>query len=149
MLKIENLKKHYKDFDLDCTLEVKPGCITGLIGANGAGKSTTFKAILGLIDYDGGKIEVLGKTPEELEPEDREKMGVVQSASRQQNRMLSIQNWHPGNKVGCCQCRTDIPAAKRAAVNGKTGIPAAKRAVVNGSPGIPTAMRRTRLGRFP
>lgn len=79
MLKIENLKKHYKDFDLDCTLEVKPGCITGLIGANGAGKSTTFKAILGLIDYDGGKIEVLGKTPEELEPEDREKMGVVLS----------------------------------------------------------------------
>lgn len=53
MLKLENVKKQYKDFTLDCSLQVKEGCITGLIGANGAGKSTTFKAILGLIHMDG------------------------------------------------------------------------------------------------
>lgn len=81
MLKIEKLEKHYKDFDLNCTMKVKRGCITGLIGANGAGKSTTFKAALGLIDYDKGSIEILGKAPEKLEPRDREKIGVVLSGA--------------------------------------------------------------------
>lgn len=52
MLKIEHLKKSYENFSLDCSLEVKKGHVTGLIGQNGAGKSTTFKAILGLISFD-------------------------------------------------------------------------------------------------
>lgn len=43
MLKINHLQKQYRNFALDCSLEVKPGCITGLIGQNGAGKTTTFK----------------------------------------------------------------------------------------------------------
>ena len=46
MLKIKHLKKTYRGFSLDCSMEVRPGMITGLIGRNGAGKSTTFKAIL-------------------------------------------------------------------------------------------------------
>ena len=37
MLKLEQVKKQYKNFTLDCSLEVRPGCITGLIGQNGAG----------------------------------------------------------------------------------------------------------------
>lgn len=53
MIKIKNIKKHYQSFDLDCSLEVKPGFVTGLIGQNGAGKSTTFKALLGLIKIEG------------------------------------------------------------------------------------------------
>lgn len=60
MLKIEHLKKHYDKFSLDCSLEVMSGCITGLIGQNGAGKSTTFKAVLGLISIDGGTVTILG-----------------------------------------------------------------------------------------
>ena len=48
MLKIENLRKSYDDFTLDCSMEVRSGCVTGLIGRNGAGKSTTFKAVLNL-----------------------------------------------------------------------------------------------------
>lgn len=32
MLKLEQVKKQYKNFTLDCSLEVRPGCITGLIG---------------------------------------------------------------------------------------------------------------------
>lgn len=46
MLKISHLQKHYRGFSLDCSMEVQPGMITGLIGRNGSGKSTTFKALL-------------------------------------------------------------------------------------------------------
>lgn len=81
MLKIERVKKNYKNFLLDCSLEVKPGSVTGLIGQNGAGKSTTFKAILGLIFIDGGNITILGKDISEFSSEDKENLGVVLSDS--------------------------------------------------------------------
>lgn len=58
MIKINNIKKKYGQFELDCSMEVKEGCITGLIGPNGSGKSTIFKAILGLVYLDDGEIEV-------------------------------------------------------------------------------------------
>ena len=38
MLSIENFRKRYDDFELDCTMSVEPGQITGIVGANGAGK---------------------------------------------------------------------------------------------------------------
>ena len=41
-------------------LEIHPGEIVGLVGENGAGKSTTIKCILNLIRRDGGEIQVLG-----------------------------------------------------------------------------------------
>ncbi len=81
MLKIEHLQKQYDGFSLDCSLEVKPGCITGLIGENGAGKSTTFKAVLGLIGMDGGSVTIFGKDLHSLTPSDKEKIGVVLSDS--------------------------------------------------------------------
>lgn len=81
MLKIEHLKKQYGNFSLDCSLKVKRGYITGLIGQNGAGKSTTFKAVLGLISADGGKINILGKDLREFTAEDKESLGVVLSDS--------------------------------------------------------------------
>lgn len=81
MIRLEHIQKRYAQFDLDCSLEVKTGQITGLVGRNGAGKSTTFKAILGLIRTDGGAAEVFGKRPELLTPTDREAIGVVLSDS--------------------------------------------------------------------
>lgn len=81
MLKIEHLKKHYGSFSLDCSLEVQQGCITGLIGQNGAGKSTTFKSVLGLISTDGGNVTILGKDLRDFTPKDRENIGVVLSDS--------------------------------------------------------------------
>lgn len=81
MLRLENVKKKYKDFELDITMEVKPGCVTGLIGRNGAGKTTAFKAALGLIRAAGGEITVFGKPISGLSAKDREKMGVVLSDS--------------------------------------------------------------------
>lgn len=81
MIRLENVQKHYKEFDLNCSLEVRPGRITGLVGENGAGKSTTFKLILGLIHDDGGTIEVFGKPIHQITGEDKENMGVVLSDS--------------------------------------------------------------------
>lgn len=81
MLKIEHVRKNYDSFSLDCSLEVKSGCITGLIGQNGAGKSTTFKAILGLISIDSGTIHILGKDIKEFKEKDKQKLGVVLSDS--------------------------------------------------------------------
>lgn len=62
MLKIEHLKKHYDNFSLDCSLELMSGCVTGLIGQNGAGKSTTFKAILGLFQLTAEILPYLERT---------------------------------------------------------------------------------------
>lgn len=81
MLDIKGLKKNYKSFSLDCTMEVRKGRITGLIGQNGAGKSTTFKALLGLISFDDGEINVLGKNISAFSAKDKEKIGVVLSDS--------------------------------------------------------------------
>lgn len=81
MIKTEHLKKNYKNFTLDCSLEIRSGCITGLIGQNGAGKSTTFKAILGLISLDGGSISIFGKDISEITPSDKQDIGVVLSDS--------------------------------------------------------------------
>lgn len=81
MLKIQHLKKNYDKFSLDCSLELMPGCVTGLIGQNGAGKSTTFKAILGLISTDSGNITILGKDMKDFTAKDKENLGVVLSDS--------------------------------------------------------------------
>lgn len=81
MLKIYHLQKTYDHFSLDCSMEVRPGCITGLIGQNGAGKSTTFKAVLGLISMDGGTVQIFGKDIKDFSARDREALGVVLSDS--------------------------------------------------------------------
>lgn len=81
MLRLENVRKQYKDFELQCTMEVKPGCVTGLIGKNGAGKSTAFKACLGLIQTEEGIIEIFGKEVSLLGVKEKEDIGVVLSDS--------------------------------------------------------------------
>lgn len=77
MLKFESVKKHYKDFELDLTMEVPEGYITGMIGANGAGKSTAFKAALGLIRPDAGSVMMFGKNVSDFTTQDKERVGVV------------------------------------------------------------------------
>lgn len=63
MLKVEGLSKRYPAFELkDISIELPAGYITGFIGRNGAGKSTTIKCILDLVRADSGRIEILGKT---------------------------------------------------------------------------------------
>ncbi len=65
LLDLKNVRKQYANFSLECSMQVKRGSITGLIGANGAGKTTIFKASLGLIHTDGGEIRMMGKTPQQ------------------------------------------------------------------------------------
>lgn len=77
MVKLSNVKKQYGNFCLECSMEVPVGQITGLIGRNGAGKSTMFKAMLGLIQIDGGSIELFGKDVQMLKADDKEQIGVV------------------------------------------------------------------------
>ena len=81
MVKIENLRKSYGRFSLDCSMEILPGRVTGLIGANGAGKSTTFKAVLGLISPEAGNISIFGKNIRDFDAADKQKIGVVLSDS--------------------------------------------------------------------
>ena len=61
-LEIRNLTKDYGEFTLDnLNLTLPCGCIMGLIGENGAGKSTTIKLILDMIHRDEGTITLLGR----------------------------------------------------------------------------------------
>ena len=81
MLYVDNLKKIYKNFTLESSFSVKKGKITGLIGENGAGKSTAFKSILGLISTDGGEIKIFGKNIKDITLNDKQDIGVVLSDS--------------------------------------------------------------------
>ena len=81
MIKINGLKKNYKDFNLDVTMELQSGTINGLVGTNGAGKSTTFKAILGLIRYKEGEVIINGKNIKDFTFEDKARIGCVMTDS--------------------------------------------------------------------
>ena len=45
MITMQNVRKKYKDFELELSLEIPEGRITGFVGKNGAGKSTLLKTI--------------------------------------------------------------------------------------------------------
>ena len=81
LLKLDHVKKTYGTFSLDVSMQLAEGQVIGLIGANGAGKSTTFKAILGLIFAESGTCEILGKSANGLTEEEKQQIGVVLSDS--------------------------------------------------------------------
>ncbi len=76
MLTLKNVQKTYPDFSLNCSLQIGAGQIVGLVGRNGAGKSTTFKMALGLISCEQGEITLFDKPLEQITDEDRQKLGV-------------------------------------------------------------------------
>lgn len=82
LLNVENLSKHYDGFDLrDISFTVPAGSVVGLIGSNGAGKSTTINSILGLVRPDGGSVQLFGEEvlgmPDARFAQLRQRVGVV------------------------------------------------------------------------
>lgn len=62
-LELKHVSKKYGDFAIrDLNLTLPQGCVIGLVGENGAGKSTTIRMILDIVKPDGGEITVLGHT---------------------------------------------------------------------------------------
>ena len=77
-LEIKNLTKSFSGFKLDnLNLTLPSGCIMGLIGENGAGKSTTIKLILDMLHKDSGTIKILGKDNQDNIYLTKEDIGVV------------------------------------------------------------------------
>ena len=77
-LEIRGLTKHFADFTLeDLNLTLPGGCILGLIGENGAGKSTTIRLILGMLHADSGTVTVLGRDSRENPILTKQDIGVV------------------------------------------------------------------------
>lgn len=78
VLKVENLSKHYPGFALkNVSFSLGHRRIMGLIGKNGAGKSTALKSILNMVSPENGKVEVFQKNFFQHEKECKEKIGIV------------------------------------------------------------------------
>lgn len=81
-IQIQNLSKVYEDFSLkNITLNIPKGSILGLVGANGAGKSTMIQALLGLIRSEYDAIKILGKDLQTQEKEIKEDIAVIYDVS--------------------------------------------------------------------
>ena len=116
-IELHGLEKHYKDFDLKIDLELPQGCILGLVGENGAGKSTTIRLLLGMTRPDGGSIRVLGE-----ERADKEEIGVVLDepaypeclTPRQLGRVMAgiFRSWDPAAYEGYLE-KLSLPENKR------------------------------------
>lgn len=81
LAELKGVKKSYGAFQLDVTMQLEEGRITGVVGKNGAGKSTTFKAMLGLIHTEGGTMRLLGQDGPIDSPKRKQQVGVVLSGS--------------------------------------------------------------------
>lgn len=78
MLSIRGLSKRYMNFSVeDVTFNVPDGTVVGLIGENGAGKSTIIKSVLGAVHPDGGEILVDGMPLDKLDRSGRQKISFV------------------------------------------------------------------------
>lgn len=99
-LEIINLSKSYAGFRLEnLNLTLPSGCIMGLIGENGAGKSTTIKLILDIIHKDSGTITILGKDNQHNIKLIKEDIGVVMDE-------MGIPECLTAKQVGKIMCHT-------------------------------------------
>ena len=78
-IEIKNLKKGYQNFTLkDVNFSIPEGYVTGFIGRNGMGKTTTIKSMLSLIQYQGDILSIHGDEETKL---DNQKIGVIMDDS--------------------------------------------------------------------
>ncbi len=86
ILKLNNIEVMYHEVILvlkGVSMEIPPAGIVALLGANGAGKSTTLKAISGLLKHEDGQVtdgsvEFMGERIDRLPAEERAKLGICQ-----------------------------------------------------------------------
>ncbi len=120
-LEIRGLKKDYPGFSLDIgELTLPEGCIMGLVGENGAGKTTAIKLVLDMIRPDGGSVAVLGRDNREDFRRTKEALGVVLGeagipdlTARQVGRVMAraFRSWDAAGYERLLK-RLDIPAHK-------------------------------------
>jgi len=78
-LRTHRLTKHYGNKRVvdSVNLHVEQGQVYGFLGRNGAGKSTTIKMLLGMVQPDYGEVELLGEKVSELNPKTRERIAYI------------------------------------------------------------------------
>ena len=76
IVEVRNLGKDYPSFHLqDVTISIRPGRITGFVGRNGAGKTSTIKSMLNLVHPDRGEINFFGLPFKDHEAEIKKRIG--------------------------------------------------------------------------
>lgn len=122
-IEIKDLCKSYQGFTLDhLNLTLPMGCILGLIGENGAGKSTTIKLILDMVRRDSGTVTLLGRDNQDNLRLTKEDIGVVLDevgfseclTARQVGKIMAhtFQNWDSAAYAGYLR-KLSIPENKR------------------------------------
>ncbi len=121
-LEIKNLSKSFPGFKLDnLNLTLPSGCIMGLIGENGAGKSTAIKLILDMLHKDSGTIKILGRENQDNIYLTKEEIGVVMDEvgipeclnAKQVGKIMSytFRNWNDEEYANYLK-KLSIPADK-------------------------------------
>ncbi|ABS33674.1 ABC transporter ATP-binding protein [Clostridium botulinum] len=89
VIKVNNLYKSYGNVQVvkNISLTVNKGEVFGLLGANGAGKSTTIDCILGTKNFDDGEVSILGMNPKKERKRLFQKVGVQFQESNYQDKI--------------------------------------------------------------
>lgn len=89
VIKVHKLYKSYGDIQVvkNVSLTVKKGEVFGLLGANGAGKSTIMECILGIKNFEDGQISILGMNPQKERKQLFQKIGVQFQESNYQEKI--------------------------------------------------------------
>lgn len=98
-IRVRNLQKHYKERKTknvikavhNISFDIRKGEIIGLLGPNGAGKTTTIKMICGLINPDGGDIQILGKDALDKRAKTNQYISAVLEGNRNLYWRLTVQ----------------------------------------------------------
>jgi ABC-2 type transport system ATP-binding protein len=78
ILEVKNLTKKYRDFTLrDISLAIPPGCVFGIFGPTGAGKTTLMKLLAHQIPANSGSVSVFGLGYDDREKEIKSRIGYV------------------------------------------------------------------------